>query len=50
MTNVNTFNLISKGGAENSTEHTLRHTVTNADGEVLADVTRSRVVNESFPA
>ena len=48
VNNVNTFNLISKGGAENSTEHTLVHTVTNADGEVVASVDRSRIINESF--
>ena len=48
VTNVNTFNLISKGGAENSTEHTLVHTVTRADGTVVANVERSRIINESF--
>ena len=48
VNNVNSFNLISEGGAENSTEHTLVHTVTKADGTVVADVDRSRIVNESF--
>ena len=48
VTNVNTFNLVSRGGAENSTEHTLVHTVTKADGTVVADVERSRIINESF--
>ena len=49
VNNVNTFNLISKGGAENSTEHDLVHTVTKADGTVVADVERSRIINEAFP-